>query len=83
MTSSVRHGSSRSAGEYECLILKRPAPQKVEQYRRRLLTFYRNIFEQNDPGIPTLASPVAPRIDLSRTPSTSLLMMTTNPAQDV
>lgn len=47
------------------LVSKRLSPQKVEQYRSRLATFYRNIFEQNDPGIPTLASPVSPRISLS------------------
>jgi NACHT domain-containing protein len=51
--------------EYESLISKRLSPQKVEQYRSRLATFYRNIFEQNDPGIPTLANPVAPRIDFA------------------
>ncbi len=51
--------------EHESVISKRLSPQKVEQYRGRLGTFYRNIFEQNDPGIPTLASPVAPRIDLA------------------
>jgi NACHT domain-containing protein len=51
--------------EHETLISKRIPPQKVEQYRSRLATFYRNIFEQNDPGIPTLATPVAPRIDLA------------------
>ena len=51
--------------KHENLIFKRLPPQKVEQYRSRLATFYRNIFEQNDPGIPTLASPVAPRIDFA------------------
>jgi hypothetical protein len=51
--------------EYESLVSKRLSPQRVEQYRSRLMTFYRNIFEQNDPGIPTLATPVAPRIALS------------------
>jgi hypothetical protein len=51
--------------EHGSLISKRLPPQKVEQYRSRLASFYRNIFEQNDPGIPTLASPVAPRISLS------------------
>lgn len=51
--------------EYESVVSKRLSPQKVEQYRSRLGIFYRNIFEQNDPGIPTLAGPVAPRIDLA------------------
>ncbi len=50
---------------HENLISKRLPPQKVERYRSRLAIFYRNIFEQNDPGIPTLASPVAPRIGLA------------------
>jgi hypothetical protein len=52
--------------EYERRVSKRLTPQKVDEYRRRLLSFYRTIFEQNDPGIPTLATPVAPRIDLSQ-----------------
>lgn len=51
--------------EQESLISNLLPPQKVERYRSRLATFYRNIFEQNDPGIPTLASPVAPRIGLA------------------
>jgi len=51
--------------EHESLFSKRLPPQKVEQYRSRLATFYRNIFEQNDPGIPALASPVAPRVGLA------------------
>jgi NACHT domain len=52
--------------EHQHLFSTRLSPHKVEQYRIRLLNFYRTIFEQNDPGIPTLASPVAPRISLAQ-----------------
>lgn len=51
---------------YQDFFPKRLSPQKVQQYRSRLITFYRNIFEQNDPGIPTLTGPVAPRINLTQ-----------------
>jgi hypothetical protein len=47
--------------ELEGRFSKRLSPRRVEQYRNRLETFYRNSFEQNDPGIPSLASSLSPR----------------------
>jgi len=52
--------------QHSALVKKRLSPPKVSSFRTRLSKFYRNIFEQNDPGIPAIASPVAPRIDLAK-----------------
>ncbi|WP_158750570.1 NACHT domain-containing NTPase [Acidobacterium sp. S8] len=54
-------GSERSGG-----FSTRLTPSKVEQYRKRLEAFYRHSFEQNDPGIPSLASSMSPRTNLSK-----------------
>jgi hypothetical protein len=65
MTSSVAWLVAFCGEEYTTFASRRLSPQKVEQYRKRLAIFYRTSFEQNDPGIPTLAGRVAPRIALS------------------